>query len=120
MLCRGFIVLTRVLQCSANGSLGFTATIPAWPGFSSQRVYDTLQVKADELLAHALQLHPLLLTVYKQGGATAGRNNGRGIVTAIAAAVPVGSAEIDLSPLLFPRCLFSLCAKCKKVLQAHC
>ena len=62
-----------------------------------------VQVAADESLAHALQVHPLQLTVHKQGS-----SNGRpakGAAAAAAVAVQLGSAEVDLSPLLIPRYL---------------
>ena len=62
-----------------------------------------MQVTADESLIHALQVHPMQLTVYKQGGVTSSRSSGKTLVTTVAAAVPVGSAEVDLSPLLVTR-----------------
>lgn len=62
-----------------------------------------MQVTADESLTHALQVHPMQLTVYKQGGVTSRRSSGKTLVTTVAAAVPLGSAEVDLSPLLVTR-----------------
>ena len=62
-----------------------------------------MQVAADESLAHALQVHPLQLTLYKQGTITNSRGIGKTSVTTVAAAVPIGSADVDLSPLLVTR-----------------
>ena len=65
-----------------------------------------MQVAADESLAHALQVHPLQLTVHKQGSSDATARvtaTAKTAATAVDAAVPVGSAEVDLSPLLVPR-----------------
>ena len=63
-----------------------------------------MQVTADESLAHALQVHPLQLTVHKQGSInTSARATAKAAVTAVDAAVPVGSAEVDLSALLVTR-----------------
>lgn len=62
-----------------------------------------VQVTADASLAHALQVHPLVLTVYKQGSIVNSRSSGKTAVTTAAAAVPIGSAEVDLSPLLATR-----------------
>ena len=62
-----------------------------------------VQVTADASLAHALQVHPLVLTVYKQGGIVNSRSSGKSAVTTPAAAVPIGSAEVDISPLLTTR-----------------
>ena len=62
-----------------------------------------VQVTADASLAHALQAHPLVLTVYKQGSIVNSRSSGKTAVTTAAAAVPIGSAEVDLSPLLATR-----------------
>ena len=61
-----------------------------------------MQVAADASLAHALQVHPLQLTVHKQGSSSV---PARPAAKAAAAdvAVPVGSAEVDLAPLLVPR-----------------
>ncbi|KAL0042381.1 hypothetical protein WJX77_010775 [Trebouxia sp. C0004] len=60
-------------------------------------------VTADASLAHALQVHPLVLTVYKQGSIVNSCSSGRTAVTTAAAPVPIGSAEVDLSPLLATR-----------------
>lgn len=62
-----------------------------------------VQVTADESLAHALQVYPLQLTVYKQASMSSSRKTGKATLTTVAAAVPVGSAEVDLSPLLVAR-----------------
>ncbi len=62
-----------------------------------------VQVTADASLDHALQVHPLVLTVYKQGSVVNSRSSGKTAVTTAAAAVPIGSAEVDLSPLLATR-----------------
>ena len=64
-----------------------------------------MQVAADESLAHALQVHPLQLTLHKQGSSdtTTRAATANAAATAVDAAVPVGSAEVDLSPLLVAR-----------------
>ncbi len=56
-----------------------------------------VQVEASEALAHTLAREPLLVTVMRQGTA----RNGAGLQQP----VPVGTAEVDLSCLLRPRCL---------------
>jgi hypothetical protein len=55
------------------------------------------QVTADDRLAHALLCAPLLVTLLAQPPARKG--------TKPAQPVPLGTAEIDLSPLLQPRCV---------------
>lgn len=58
---------------------------------------------ADEALAHALQVHPLQLTVHKQGSSSHARSTDKGSAATANAAVPIGSAEVDLTPLLVSR-----------------
>ena len=63
-----------------------------------------IQVIADESLAHALQVHPLQLTVHKQSSSsTTARASTTAAVAAVDTAVPVGSTEVDLSALLVTR-----------------
>ena len=67
-------------------------------------MFTNMQVAADDSLAHALQTHPLQLTVHKQGSISSSRSGIKTSAAAAEAAVPVGSAEVDLSPLLLSRC----------------
>lgn len=74
----------------------------------------SVQVAADESLAHALQVHPLQLTVHKQGSSNTGCT-AKGPAAAAAVAVQIGSADMDLSPLLIPR----YCSCSPKFPHAH-
>jgi hypothetical protein len=56
-----------------------------------------VQVVADEALAKALSKSLLLVTVMRQHSAKRGAGTPQ--------PVPLGTAEVDLSPLLRPRCL---------------